>query len=315
MILPVRYMWEQLNGPQASGLSDALFEYWKSIFDDKLEYFNNISVATASDIHLTLLGMLAGLVRPNISEADKEYFYFTENAESGFQHGFSDLDDMSIGGKLSKLDEGGGIHNVSLDAEHYRALLRAWISGEGDIGSLQLLDDICYELTKLDLGSIEPFYEFDFMYDDIPVNRAPGDIYLDMRSMDNWNNPLHIYAVLQGIADSAYAPQPRIFISIGASGQVSTPVFSPAPGLYERSVDVTISVSNPTNAVIHYTTDGSTPDENSPVFIDTITITETTLIRAIGIANYYGNSAVAQALYTIEDTGTVDIHIDIPTEP
>ena len=115
-----------------------------------------------------------------------------------------------------------------------------------------------------------------------------------------WNNPLHIYAVLQGIADSAYAPIPRIFISIGASGQVSTPVFSPAAGLYQSSVEVSISVSNPTNAVIHYTTDGSTPDENSPVYSGPFTVTQSTLVKAIGIASYYGNSAVAQALYTIE---------------
>ena len=302
MVLPVRYMWEQLDGPQISVISDALFEYWKSVFDDKLEYFNNISVNTASDVHLTLLGMLSGLVRPNISEADREYFYFTENAESNFEHGFSDLENPAVGGKLTKLDSGGGIHNVSLDAEHYRALLKAWVSGNGDIGSLMLLDDICNELTKLDLGDdVQPFYEFDFMYDTpLPTNRAFGDVYLDMRSMSNWHNPLHIYAVLQGIADSAYAPQPRIFISIGASGQVSTPVLSPMSGTYQGSVEVSMSVSNPSNATIYYTTDGSTPDENSTEYTGPITITESTLIKAVGIAPYYGNSAVAQALYTIE---------------
>ena len=82
MILPIRYMWEQLDGPQVSALSNALFEYWKSVFDVKLDYFNNISVNTASDIHLTLLGLLSGLIRPNISEPDREYFYFTEHPES-----------------------------------------------------------------------------------------------------------------------------------------------------------------------------------------------------------------------------------------
>ena len=302
MILPIRYMWEQLDGPQVSALSNALFEYWKSVFDVKLDYFNNISVNTASDIHLTLLGLLSGLIRPNISEPDREYFYFTEHPESQFEHGFSDLDDTSIGGKLTKVDSGGGVHNVSLDAEHYRALLKAWVSGQGDIGSLELLDDICNELTKLDLGEgTTPFYEFDFMEgDDIPADRAPGDVYIDMRSAANWHNPLHIYAVIQGIGNSAYAPQPRLFVSIGVSGQVSTPTFSLPSGIYSGPQTTTIAVSNPADAVIHYTTDGTDPTEDSPVYSGAITISEICTIKAIAMAPYYGDSVISRAIYTIE---------------
>lgn len=302
MILPIRYMWEQLNGPQVSALSNALFEYWKSIFDTKLDYFNNISVETASDIHLTLLGLLSGLVRPNISEPDREYFYFTERPESSFAHGFSDLADRQTGGKLTKIDSGGGIHNVSLDAEHYRALLRAWVSGDGDIGSLQLLDDICNELTKLDLGPGEaPFYQFDFMEgDNIPSDRAPGDVFIDMRSAENWNNPLHVYAVIQGIASSAYAPQPRLFVSIGVSGRVSTPYFSPETGTYQGSVEVEMHVSNPSDATIYYTLDGSDPTTESPVYSGPITITESCILKAMATAPYYGDSLIERAIYTIE---------------
>lgn len=301
MVLPVRYLWEQLDGPQVSALSDALFEYWKAVFDDKLEYFNNISVDTASDIHLTLLGLLADLVRPNISEIDTDFFYFTEYSESEFSHGFSDLEDLSKGGKFGRLDTGISIHNMSLDGEHYRALLRAWISGDGDIGSLQLLDDMCNELTKLDLGNITPFYQFVFMSgNDIPADRAPGDVYIDMRSAENWNNPLHIYSVIQGIANSAYAPQPRIFVSIGTSGRVSTPLITPEAGSYESSVEVTIRVSNPADATIHYTTDGSDPAEDSPVYTDPFTITESCTVKAMGVAPYYGESIISRAAYTIE---------------
>lgn len=302
MILPIRYMWEQLNGPQISALSDALFEYWKSIFDAKLDYFNTISVDTASDIHLTLLGLLSGLVRPNISEPDREYFYFTEFPESNFEHGFSDLGNLQSGGKLTKLDSGGGIHNVSLDAEHYRALLKAWVYGEGDIGSLELLDDICNELTKLDIGvDTTPFYNFVFMAgDNIPTDRAPGDVYLDMRSAANWNNPLHVYAVIQGIANSAYAPQPRLFVSIGASGCVATPHIDPPTGTYHTTQEVSITVSNPANATIHYTTDGTDPTTESPVYTGPITVSESCIVKAIGVAPYYGDSSVARAIYTIE---------------
>lgn len=302
MILPIRYMWEQLNGPQVSALSNALFEYWKSIFDDKLDYFNNISVETASDIHLTLLGLLSGLVRPTISEPDREYFYFTEYAEHGFSHGFSDLSDPQTGGKLTRVDSGGGIHNVSLDAEHYRALLKAWVSGDGDIGSLQLLDDICNELSKLDLGPNEqPFYQFVFMEgDNIPEDRAPGDIYLDMRSVENWNNPLHVYAVIQGIANSAYAPQPRIFVSIGISGRVTSPYPSLPTGTYSGPQEVSLTVSNPADAAIYYTLDGSEPTTESTLYTGPITITESCVLKAIGVAPYYGDSPVGRAAYIIE---------------
>lgn len=302
MILPIRYMWEQLNGPQVSALSNALFEYWKAVFDSKLDYFNNISVETASDIHLTLLGLLSGLIRPNISEPDHEYFYFTEYPETDFRHGFGSVDDPSIGGRLTKVDAGGGVHNVSLDAEHYRALLKAWVSGKGDIGSLQLLDDMCYELTKLDLGNdVTPFYQFVFMEgDDIPEDRAPGDVYIDMRDADNWRNPLHVYAVVQGIANTAYAPQPRIFVSIGISGRVNTPAFTPVEGTYTGPQTITIGVSNPADATIYYTTDGSNPTTSSPQYTGPFTISESCTIKAIGVAPYYGTSAIARATYTIE---------------
>lgn len=301
MVLPVRYLWEQLDGPQVSALSDGLFEYWKTIFDNKLEYFNNISVDTASDIHLTLLGLLSGLVRPTISEADSDFFYFTEYAESDFKHGFGDLENPDIGGRFSRTDSGITTHNVSLDGEHYRALLKAWVSGEGDIGSLQLLDDICNELTKLDLGDVTPFYQFDFMEGDhIPNDRAPGDVFIDMRSAENWHNPLHIYAVLQGIANSAYAPQPRLFVSIGASGRVSTPLITPDSGTYTGSVEVTIRVANPQDADIYYTTDGSDPTTESTLYTGPFTITEGCQIKAIGVAPYYGDSIIGRAAYTIE---------------
>lgn len=302
MILPVRYLWQQLNGPQTRGLCKAIEEYWKTIFDTKLDYFNNLSIETANDDHLTLFGLLSGLVRPTISEPDRDYFYFTENAEQEVSHGFSDLADLSIGGKFSKLDSGGGIHNVSLDTEFYRALLRAWTTGEGEIGSLMLLDDICAELTKLDIGEeTEPFFRFSFMEgDDIPADRAPGDVFIDMRSMSQWHNPLHVYAVLNGIGDSVYAPQPRLFISLGASGRVANPIVTPDSGTYSEPITVTITVPNPTDATIYYTLDGTDPTRDSILYEGPFTISESCVLKTFAVADSYGDSVVTRKLYTIE---------------
>lgn len=302
MILPVRYLWQQLNGPQITGICKAIEDYWKTVFDTKLDYFNNLSIETANDDHLTLFGLLSGLVRPTISEPDRDYFYFTENAETDVLHGFSDLADPSIGGKFSKLDSGGGIHNVSLDTEYYRALLRAWTEGEGEIGSLMLLDDICAELTALDIGpETVPFYQFSFMEgDDIPVDRAPGDVFIDMRSMEAWHNPLHVYAVLNGIGNTAYAPQPRLFVSIGASGSVSQPIVTPDSGEYSEPITVTITVANPQDATIYYTLDGSDPTRESTLYEGPFTLSESCVLKAFAVAPSYGDSKITRKLYTIE---------------
>lgn len=302
MILPIQYLWKQLDGPQITGITKAIEDYWKQLFDSKFDYFNTFSIETANNDHLTLLGLLSGLVRPTIQEPDADYFYFTEQYENPVDHGFSDLTDLSHGGRFSKVDVA-GVHNTSLDEEHYRALLRAWTSGEGEIGSLMLLDDICAELTKTDLGpDVTPFYQFDFMAgDDIPADRAPGDVFVDMRSMSDWRNPLHIYAVLRGIGDSVYAPQPRLFISLGASGQVSPPAISPASGTYTGSVEVTITISNPVDADIYYTTDGTDPTpETGTLYEGAITLTEGCMLKAIGVASNYGNSVITRATYIIE---------------
>lgn len=301
MILPVRYMWEQLNGPQVSALSDALFSYWKSIFDDKLNYINTISVETASDAHLTLLGLLAGLVRPTIEEISSDSFYFTEHAEQNFYHGFSETEDRAVGGKFSKLSGKTNMHNASLNEEYYRALLRAWVNGEGDVGSLMLLDDMCAELTKLDLGDIEPFYKFSFMEgDDIPEDRAPGDVYIDMKQAADWASPLQVYSVIQGIGDSAYAPQPRLFISIGLSGRVSTPHLSLPTGTYTGPQTCEVTVSIPSDATIHYTLDGTSPTEESPVYTEPLTISESCILSVIAMAPNFGNSNEVRHSYIIE---------------
>lgn len=300
MILPIQYLWKQLDGPQVKGLTKGVEEYWKSLFDDKLDYFNNISIDTANDDHLTLMGLLSGLIRPVIQEPDKTFFYFTEQAEHNFPHGFSDLDNLESGGGLFSKVDNKSLQNVTLDTEYYRALLRAWDRGQGEIGSLMLLDDICAELTALDTGN-EPTYRFDIMEGkNIPLDRAPGDVYIDMGSASEWNNPLHVYAVLMGIGDTVYSPQPRLFVSLGLSGRVSTPVASRDTGIFSEPFTVTLSVANPPDAVIYYTTDGTNPTRDSDVYTEAINITQTTDLRALAVAPEFGDSAIARWLYKIE---------------
>lgn len=61
---------------------------------------------------------------------------------------------------------------------------------------------------------------------------------------------------------------------------VNQPQMSPVPALYELQTDVVLKPTTP-GSVIHYTLDGSTPNEDSPIYTDTIHITQDTKVRAI----------------------------------
>jgi hypothetical protein len=83
----------------------------------------------------------------------------------------------------------------------------------------------------------------------------------------------------------------------------ATPTFSPTPGAYNPGQVVTLSDTT-TGAVIHCTTDGSTPTASSPV-CTTLTLNTTTTIKAIAVATGYNNSAVASGTYTINTGNTI----------
>jgi len=80
--------------------------------------------------------------------------------------------------------------------------------------------------------------------------------------------------------------------------KVPTPTFSPQPTTYHSPQSVTISDSM-TGTTIYYTTDGSLPTTNSPVFTTPLTISTTTTINAMATYPGYPRSLVALATYSI----------------
>ncbi len=58
------------------------------------------------------------------------------------------------------------------------------------------------------------------------------------------------------------------------TGQVAynLPVFSPAPGIYQTAQNISINTPVPAAAVVHYTTDGTEPDESSAIYSGTINL-------------------------------------------
>jgi len=80
--------------------------------------------------------------------------------------------------------------------------------------------------------------------------------------------------------------------------QAATPTFNPPSGTYTSVQTVTISDTTP-NALIYYTTDGSTPTTGSTQYANPISVSTTETIQAIATASGYSNSSVGSASFTI----------------
>ena len=80
-------------------------------------------------------------------------------------------------------------------------------------------------------------------------------------------------------------------------GPVAAPVFTPEAGALLPSQTVTLTCETE-NAVIHYTTDGAAPTEESPVYTEPIPIYGSTVIKAIAIRGDM-TSGIASAVYNL----------------
>jgi hypothetical protein len=86
------------------------------------------------------------------------------------------------------------------------------------------------------------------------------------------------------------------------SPTAATPTFAPAWGTYTSAQTVSISDSTP-GATIYYTTDGSNPTQSSPVYTSPLTISVTTVVKAMASAPLLVDSDIASAVYTITTGG------------
>jgi len=99
--------------------------------------------------------------------------------------------------------------------------------------------------------------------------------------------------------DSLYNPSLSTTTSlVGTPGPAATPVLTPGAGAYASGQRVTIATSTK-NAVIYYTTNGTTPTTASTRYTTAIILAAPETIKAIAVATGFTNSAVATAKYTI----------------
>jgi hypothetical protein len=97
---------------------------------------------------------------------------------------------------------------------------------------------------------------------------------------------------------------------VANQGAAAMPQFSPAPGTYTNAQSVTLADATP-NAVIHYTTDGSTPTSASTAYTAPISVTTTTTINAVAIAAGFTDSPIASATYSIQSQGTTPVSVSL----
>jgi hypothetical protein len=91
--------------------------------------------------------------------------------------------------------------------------------------------------------------------------------------------------------------------------QAATPVFSPDPGTYDRAELSFVTLSDATpGAAIYFTYDGSDPTTSSVLYTGYIDITveatmsATTTIRAIAVADSFSNSEIVSGTYNLTQT-------------
>ncbi len=80
--------------------------------------------------------------------------------------------------------------------------------------------------------------------------------------------------------------------------KTATPTATPAAGAVTSGTEVALTTTTP-EAVIHYTTDGSTPSDQSAVYEGPIAVTANVTIKAVAVAEGYDPSTVLTAAYTI----------------
>ena len=175
---------------------------------------------------------------------------------------------------------------TSTDATAYQTLLNTPANWTSTLYGNQAQTDTlyCYP-NRANINTWTPYYHDD--YDYVNVSLAAGTHTLRLTSL-----------ACQWVFDC-------IEITSTTAPEVpADPVFSPPSGTYTNSVNVSISCAT-SGAVIHYTTDGTTPTDSSPVYSSALALTHSRTVKAVAIKNGQASNVVT-ANYTINEAPAVD---------
>lgn len=213
IIRPFRFIWRQLRGPQITAIIQATFVWLHDMFEGIFSYFHDFSIDTANTDHLSFLGLVSGFSRALVRIPNEKLFWFTDRPMHNNEHGFGDLNEPDIGGKLSDaVEDRVAASTTKLPPEIYRKLLKTYVHSEGSEGSLVLLDDLTK--TAWDYYQTRDYtYAFSIATANV-MNVGCGDIVVRIGSLNMWQDgQLIIRAVYDYIENSFYKPAPRLVLS------------------------------------------------------------------------------------------------------
>jgi len=143
------------------------------------------------------------------------------------------------------------------------------------------------------LAGVTFYYTIDGTTPTTASASSTGSIWIQ-NSSTNLGAPI-ILMVIAGKSGSTSSAVATATYSISTAA----PTFSSAAGSYPTAQSITLSSVTP-GAVIHYTTDGSTPTLSSPTYAAPISITNGSMtIKALAHASNMYSSTVAAASYTV----------------
>lgn len=241
MIRPISWYWRQFGGSHIEAVLQGIYRAVVNAFDDKLDYFNNFSIATAEDNHLTVIGFLSGITRCIIKVTSETYFYFTRVIEHDNDHGVSVVPngtERPVGGQFIDLyDPEFTETNQLAPAGPFRRLLELASQSRGSVRpvvSLRLLDDLLAYTTGRAYYQIQWFQE-----PRIEDSRTVGDL-LVLIDQQSWGGSALAYRdSLDGAVNNIDNPVHHVTFEFSSLGEENTITFGSADfyGGYAVKVD------------------------------------------------------------------------------
>lgn len=89
------------------------------------------------------------------------------------------------------------------------------------------------------------------------------------------------------------------YVNDGVS--VEKPVITPATGDFEAGQTIQVTITVPQGTTVYYTTDETTPNQNSTAYTQPFAVTETTTVKAVAYDTNGNASPIVSATYTFKD--------------
>ena len=113
--------------------------------------------------------------------------------------------------------------------------------------------------------------------------------------------PIDIMETMQFVMPAANVTVNATFTELA---HVANPTFTPAAGSYITAQEVSIACATE-GATIYYTTDGTEPTTDSPVYAEAFTVESTTTVKAFAVKEEMNDSNITTATYTIIEPMTI----------